>query len=354
LRDLDAAERTARELMALEPKGVRGPYALALVLDDRHDSRGVIAALEPVVRQHQSGEPAARSQISPLLVRLGYAYQELGQMDKAVATFERARTVAADPSALDPFVAQAYIAAGQYERALALLQKGRKEEPDDPRLLRLEADALQRSGRTDEAITLLSDHEAKFADDVEVQLAYGSLLAEGGRIDRATRLFDDLDRRFPGRAEIAFQRGAAMEHAKRYAEAEAAFRQALERDPLHAPTLNYFGYMLAERGERLDEAVELVERALKVDPANPSYLDSLGWAYYRKGEYGRAKEYLTRAADRLPRNSVVQDHLGDVLSKLGDRPAAVAAWERALAGDGESIDAGTIRKKISEGRRAPE
>ena len=78
--------------------------------------------------------------------------------------------------------------------------------------------------------------------------------------------------------------------------------------------------MLAERGERLDEAVSLVERALAIDPDNGSYLDSLGWALFKQKKVDQAEPLLRRAAEQAPNNSVVQDHFGDVL--VGGRQAA--------------------------------
>ena len=104
--------------------------------------------------------------------------------------------------------------------------------------------------------------------------------------------------------------------------------------------------MLAERGQRLDEAVDLVQRALKLEPGNPSFLDSLGWAYYQQGKLDLADPPLTEAAVKLPNNSVIQDHLGDLRFKQQRFADAAAAWERALNGDGESIDRTAIEKKI--------
>jgi tetratricopeptide (TPR) repeat protein len=101
----------------------------------------------------------------------------------------------------------------------------------------------------------------------------------------------------------------------------------------------------------MDEAVQLIEQALEVEPDNGSYLDSLGWAYYKQGKLPEARRYLQRAADLLRSNSVIQDHLGDVLVALNDGPAAIAAWERALAGDGESIDPAAIKSKIDRARQ---
>jgi tetratricopeptide (TPR) repeat protein len=108
--------------------------------------------------------------------------------------------------------------------------------------------------------------------------------------------------------------------------------------------------MFADRGVRLDEAVELIQRALKVDPGNGSYLDSLGWAYFKQRKLDDAKACLEKAADQLPANSVVQDHLGDVLATLGERRAAIAAWERALAGDRDGIEGPVLERKIQAAR----
>ena len=132
--------------------------------------------------------------------------------------------------------------------------------------------------------------------------------------------------------------------------AERALRDLIARDPLDANALNSLGYMLAERGERLDEAVTLVQRALKVEPANPSFLDSLGWAYYQQGKLDLADPPLSEAAEKLQTNSVVQDHLGDLRFKQQRFADAAAAWERALAGDGESIDRAKIEQKMRDAR----
>jgi Tfp pilus assembly protein PilF len=141
------------------------------------------------------------------------------------------------------------------------------------------------------------------------------------------------------------------ERQQQYGEAEAAFRQAITLAPEHAPALNYLGYMLAERGERLDESVDLIKRALAVDPENGSYLDSLGWAYYKDGQFGAAEEYLRRAAEQMVSNSVVLDHFGDVLFSLERYQEAIQAWQQALSGDGDSIDRPAIDLKIRSARQ---
>jgi len=108
--------------------------------------------------------------------------------------------------------------------------------------------------------------------------------------------------------------------------------------------------MLAEHSRKLDEAVKLLHEAVDLDPYNGSYLDSLGWAYFKRGSFDKAKTYLMRAGDQLPRNSVIQDHVGDLLFAMSDRDGAVAAWRRALDGDGRSIERRAIEQKIEKAR----
>jgi tetratricopeptide (TPR) repeat protein len=109
--------------------------------------------------------------------------------------------------------------------------------------------------------------------------------------------------------------------------------------------------MLAERGERLGESVDLLKKALEIEPDNGSYLDSLGWAYYKADKLPLALDNLQRAADQLKSNSVIQDHYGDVLFKLSRYDEAIVAWQRALAGDNDSIDRPAIDKKIKSARQ---
>ena len=134
--------------------------------------------------------------------------------------------------------------------------------------------------------------------------------------------------------------------------AEEIFRQIITADPRHAPALNYLGYMLADRGRKLPEALTLIERAIAVGGETPAYLDSLGWAYYRLERYDEAIGPLERAASAAPAASVIQDHLGDAYVKLGRHEQAAEAFERALVGDRDGIDEREITSKRDRARRA--
>lgn len=151
-------------------------------------------------------------------------------------------------------------------------------------------------------------------------------------------------------ALLLAQLGHSYTELGQHDQAIASLTAAVASDPMSGPALNSLGYTLAERGERLDEAVSFIQRALKVEPDNPSYLDSLGWALFKQGRADEAEPHLRRASDALPSQSVIQDHLGDVLARRGKFSEAIGAWERALAGDGTDIDRTTIEKKIKDAK----
>jgi len=353
LKAYDAAEAAARRVIALQPQSLWGPYALAQVFEDRREYARVVETLGPALETWTPSRSAPEAHGLTLLTHLGFAQLQLGRHEDAIATFARARGLADAPSGVAVYLAQAYVAARRFDEALGVLEPLRAERPRDYRVTQLTARALAGAGRSGEAVDLL---RAAIADAPapERYLLLSQVLSEARRRDEAHELLVEASARFPADLSIPFQRGALYESAGQTDRAEAAFREVLARDPRHAPALNYLGYMFAERGIRLDEALSLIERALAIDPGNGAYLDSLGWAYYQLKQFDRAHFHLARAAERMPANSVVQDHLGDALAALGRREEAIAAWSRALAGDRESVEVAAIEGKIRRARSQAE
>jgi Flp pilus assembly protein TadD len=110
----------------------------------------------------------------------------------------------------------------------------------------------------------------------------------------------------------------------------ARMRAVLEVAPDHAPALNFLGYLLAQSGKDLDEAERRVLRALQLRPQTGAFLDSLGWVYFRRGEYLRAVEALERAVSLSPDEPVILEHLGDAYQRASRSEEAAGAWRRAL------------------------
>ena len=350
LQDYDGAEATARKLIALAPKQPFGPHALAQVYAQRHNYKGVIDTLTPVVNGVDQATANSRP-YAPIWVSLGYAHQELGDFEKAIASFERAKRAGGDDAAYDAYLVQANLAAGRSAKAVEIAAAARARQPKNLRLMNLEAQARLQHGDSAKAIEILELAVKTFPNDVQAHVALAGVFSEARQFNRAEDVLTRASTQFPSDINVPFQLGAVLEEQNRHADAERAFRKALAIDPMHAPTLNYLGYMLAERGQRLEEAVTLISRAVKIDPFNGSYLDSLGWAYFKQGKLDQAREYLVKAGEQMPVNSVVQEHVGDVLFALRDVGGAIAAWQRALKGDGRSIDRASIERKITQAQR---
>ena len=212
------------------------------------------------------------------------------------------------------------------------------------------AAALINAGKAAEARDLLKPGAAKSDSPPLVLYLYATALRQTGDLAGAEAAARQLRTAAPDDPRGMYVLAQVLEARADYAGAEQALRDLLKRDPADATALNYLGYMFAERGQHLDEAVDLVQRALKIDPGNPSFLDSLGWAYYQQGKLDLADGPLSEAAAKMPNNSVIQDHLGDLRFKQKRFTDATAAWERSLNGDGESIDRDRIQKKIQDAR----
>jgi predicted Zn-dependent protease len=348
--NLVAAESTARRLIAQNSRNPRGYTALAEALEAQHRFQPLVDAIAPAVTSFKGTQDGSFA-LSLLLPHLGFAYQELGQNDKAIATFEELRKLAPDDASATGYLIQAHLAAKNYSTAAELAHAARAQNPTDLRLARLEAQALRQSGKVDQGLAILEDLNRKQADDPTSYVVLAQAYSEASRGAQAIKLLQDAQTKFPDDTSITFELGAVLDRQKKYSEAEAVFRQLIDKEPDNAAALNYLGYMLAERGERLDESVDYLKRALALEPDNGSYLDSIGWAYYKDGKIDQALENLQRAADQLTTNSVVQDHYGDVLFKTGRYEDAIAAWNRALAGDGESVERSEIDKKIRSARQ---
>jgi tetratricopeptide (TPR) repeat protein len=340
--DFASAEKDARAIMAADPDAVSGPYALADVYSAAHRYKDVVELLEPLV-----AKPSG-SQAAPLLTALSGAYEALGEYQKAIDTLLKARSAGSNDSSVDAHLVQVHLEAKRYAEAAVLAAEAQKLHPEELRFTRLHARALFEAGAGSRAIQLMEATLRAHPNDSASYLAMADLYSDSGRIDEAVKTLDRAAELFPTDTAVPFQRGAILEKAHRDRDAEAAFRRVLEMEPESADALNYLGYMLADRGQRLEEAIKLIMRALDIEPDNPSYLDSLGWAYFKRGDLAQAQKHLVRAADALPRNSVVQDHLGDLLSRAGKPRDAVVAWTRALDGDGEQIDRTAIEKKIRD------
>lgn len=348
--DLAGAEATARKITTIDPTNITGLYALSVTLLERYEYRQVVEALTPFEKDPAARAKGRETEGAMVLVQLGIAHQQLGEFDAAIASFNAARALTPKDTELDAYVVQVHLAARRFDRAEILARESLARTPDQPRMVRLRAQALAKSGKTAEANKLLEDGVAARPNSREYVLGLSDLYADQKRTDEAVKLLEQARKTFGDDETLTMRVASAYELGGRLSEAEKEFRRLLSDDPLNANAMNSLSYMLADRGLRLTEAVDLAQRAVKIEPDNPAYLDTLGWALFKSGKADEADGPLARAAGALRGSSVIQVHHGDVLADRGKTTEAIAAWERALAGDGESIDRAAIEKRIKDAR----
>jgi tetratricopeptide (TPR) repeat protein len=167
--------------------------------------------------------------------------------------------------------------------------------------------------------------------DVYLRLAImNTRLKRWSDAEEALDKAEQLSQKAEDKEYVYFLRGSTFEREKKYDQSEAEFRKILAINPQNSMTLNYLGYMNADRGVQLEESFNFISQAVKLEPTNGAYLDSLGWAYFKLGKYDLAEETLNKASLRMGSDPTVQDHLGDLYQKTGRLKLAAAHWERAV------------------------
>ncbi|HEY6507464.1 MAG TPA: tetratricopeptide repeat protein [Vicinamibacterales bacterium] len=301
----EKAVQSLTRVVSQNPGSVQARLLLAQAHAASKDLPAAISALDAIVDE----EPRVAA-------ALGQYQEQAGLLREAAATYTKALAVQPMSRELKARRITALYNAKDYATAASFAADARRQHPEDARFPRLQGRALFDAGSRDAGVSVLEAAAKTFPKDTPTLYALADIYRDAGR----------------------------------GVDAEQALRQVLVLEPTNPNALNYLGYLLAMRGDKLDEAVQLVRKALESEPDNGAYLDSLGWAYFRRGELAEAEKYLNAAAQRMPGNSEVQEHLGDVLARRGRLDDAIAAWTKAIDGDGEDVDVAGLRRKIDDAR----
>jgi len=320
---------------------------------------------------------------------LAESYSRTGRYEEAAKIFEDLLREKENPEALNnrflfmEQLAGALIGLENYEKAIDLYEEIAETKPEERYKL---LEAYRAGEKYEKGIALAKELLAKTPGDIYISIVYARTLADAGKKKDATEVLLRLlesnpdvidiyinlseiyrqDKRYPDAEKILlrgeeqynkdpdalerlkFQRAAIYEQQKSYDRAERLFMEILEKRPDNASALNYFGYMLADRGVRLDEAIGYISKALETDPENGAYLDSLGWAYFKLGDMENAEKYLLEAVQFTGRDSTIHDHLGDLYFKLGQLEKARDYWVEAVRISKDADEAQRLRRKLNQ------
>jgi tetratricopeptide (TPR) repeat protein len=324
-----------REVLLLHPDHRQTLARLAEALDDVGETEEAVEVLERMEREHDD---------LVATMRLGYFDLRDGHYDEAAQRFER--VLAQDPRQyeISYLLGVVHRRRGHDDEAIAVFESippGNSKYVDARTQI---AGIHERRGEYREALEqVLAAREHQTARPLDLYVA--SLRAKTGDFAGAVAFLEALLEQSPGDPEVLYNLGVLYGEQGEQQQALAYMRQVLDHNPDHAGALNYIGYTWAEQGERLDEAEEMVQRALQIRPDDGFITDSLGWIYYmrarpliERGDLVAGRELLQRsllelhkAAEMTGGDPVISEHLGDVYLLLEDKQRALENYEEALA-----------------------
>ncbi len=217
---------------------------------------------------------------------------------------------------------------------------------------------MHRMDKKDEAIKLLQDVTAKNANDFDATVTLAAIYRASDKFDLSvetyTKAIGLLGEDAKNNWRIFYDRGIAFDKLKQFDKSEVDFRKALEISKGDPSVLNYLGYSMIDRGEKLDEALAMVKKAVELKPNDGYIVDSLGWAYYKLRDYEQAVTYCERAVDLNAGDPTIADHLGDVYWMAGRKLEARFQWQHAKDNKPDPEDLAKIEAKIKDGLPEPD
>ncbi len=333
--DYAMAAEALKKAKAINPQDMEVRYEEVRLLEAQSKYTEAITLLKTLVDEtnkakYSAGESAARA---TLLEELASLYRSTSQYTEAVDTYRKAAALSKEDA---PSISLQIIDTYRAAKNTSALNK--------------EVDAA--------AADLRSRMGSKA--DTSSLLMLASIYEKAKNYTKETEALDEAEK-VAGSAKdkmnVYFQRGAMWERQKKIDLAEAQFRKVLAIDPEHAGALNYLGYMLVDHGVKVEEATQMIKKAVELEPDNGAYLDSLGWAYYQQGKFDEAEGLLVKALDKIGQDPTVHDHLADVYFKLGKIKEAITQWQASLkdfrspaGADSEPEDVAKVTRKLDAAR----
>ena len=339
----DQALENLKKADSLVPDTMDVPYSMAAVYQAQGRYDEAAKLLQSLITKTEKASEVGTSQNDRnnraiFIERLGVIYREQENYPLAVETFRKMLTLG-DENARSGYqeIIDSYRDAKQWPQATAAAKEAVQKLPND-RDLRMVLDAqLADMGEFDQAVADIRSMLKNGPEDRDVYIRLGIVYTRAKRWNDGAQALDkaeQLSTKPEDKAYVNFLRGDLYQRQKMYDQADTEFRKVLTvtppTDPQAAATLNYLGYMNADRGVKLEESLSYIKQALTIEPNNGAYLDSLGWVYFKLGKYDLAEENLNKAAVHMGSDPTVQEHLGDLYQKTGRLKLAASHWDRAV------------------------
>ncbi len=364
LHQLDKAEQNLVKARQYAPGSLEVMYNEAMLYQAQGRYEDAIRVLSDAVTGIKGQSPALstrRRSLAILYQQLGQLYRDTQNFPASIYSFEELGHLGEEEDRrARMMIMDTYRAAKDLPKALQTGKEALAKYPADPAIRTSHALLLGENGQTEEAVKMLRAQLHGDTGDRETYLNIAQVYERGRRYkeaEEAARAAEVLPGQPRENEMVWFLLGAIYERQKFFDKAEEQFKKVLAVNPKNAPVLNYYGYMLGDLGIRLDEAEALVQKALKEDPYNGAYLDSLGWIYFKENKLTASETTLRKAVERERHDATIHSHLGDLYAKMGRSELAAAEWEkslgewrRSLPADMEADKVAELEKKLSQSK----
>jgi tetratricopeptide (TPR) repeat protein len=355
LHQLDKAEESLMKAKQYAPGSLDVLYNEAIIYESQGRYEDAIRVLTDALTRVKSQSavlPSRRRTLAILYQQLGQLYRDTHNIPAAITSYQELAHLGDEEDRRSRLLLmETYHQAKDMTKALQIGKDAAAKYPNDTAIAASYAMLLGENQQTDEAVKMMQSSLKGTSADRDVYLNIAQIYERGrhyAEAENSVRKAQTLAKD-PQENEMAFfLLGAIYEKQKQYDKAEEQFKKVVAMNPKNAPALNYYGYMLADRGIRLDEAQEMIQRALDQDPFNGAYLDSLGWVYFKENKLDEAETNLHKAVQRDPNDPTIRTHLGDVYAKQGRTEQAAAEWEKALADWHKSLPSDLESDRVAE------
>lgn len=368
----EAARNSFQRTLELEPDLVEPRFRLIEIYKQQGEKAGskdILAAYEKIL-EIEPGNDRALMEMALLYHKTGqadkadYLFAELGKeaatssrmvmvavdtfisekrFDDAVIIFSRMLQNAPDNDNLNFFLGMAYESSEDLPKAIEHYLKVTPAHPQYKKTILTIAFLYRDIDQGEKAVAFLEKHHEERPKDIDI-ISYLSSFYEGeNQLEKAIEVLEKGLADAPENTALLFRLGAVQDKAGRKDDCIATMKQIIRLDPEDASALNYLGYTYADMGVKLDEAEELVLRALKLKPEDGYITDSVGWVYFQKQEYEKAVRYLERAAELSEYETIIASHLADAYVKTGQPEKALALYHRAVT-NAQETDAELVRE----------
>jgi tetratricopeptide (TPR) repeat protein len=347
LRKFPQAIETFQSVVDTNPDDIEAQFYLGMAYEQSGLYPEAVKTFSKLVEETAANSEEAEANRAVFQQHLAANYQEMGDIDKAIGIYEEMIQASPDPDARLYFLLiNAYRIHRQFDKALSLGKEQFEKNPDNTDLGIVYARTLADYGKTREGAEILSKLLQSDPLNVDIYVNLSQVYLQGKEYDDAKNVLYRAADRDLDSERLKFQLATVYERQKDFDRAESLFKEILEKNPNNAVALNYIGYMLADRGVRLQEALQYVKEALAIDPNNGAYLDSLGWAFFKLNDLENAEKYLLQARQLIRNDPVIDDHLGELYFKAGDFKKAEDFWMQSIRIGTEPEDIQRVREKL--------